>query len=114
MQKWKSYIVNLILKSPTTRPKLVVRYEDFQRDKLKEVLRILDFISFPYSHEALIERLENDFGVFHRNRHSEFEAFTDSQEQYMEQQLRQILYRLSTENDGATYRIEEYLRKPLS
>lgn len=111
--KWVSYISNLILESPADKPKLVVRYEDMQRDRVREVSRILDFIYFPYSHESLTQQLQDDFDVFQRKRHEEFEAFTVSQEAFIEKQLRQIVQRLTAENNGDTYKIEEYLRNPL-
>ena len=111
MAKWTSYFRNLIVGSK--RPTLVVRYEDFQQDRVREVSRILDFLYFPYEHNTLTERLQSDFDVFHRKQHDEFEAFTESQEQYIEQQLGALLQRLKTANSGVTFRIEEYLRNPL-
>ena len=112
MQKWMSYIVSLIWETEKNQPKLVVRYEDFQRDRVREVSRILDFLYFPYTHETLAKRLKEDFDMFRRNRHADFETFTESQEHYVEQQLREILDRLSRDNDGVTFGIEEYLRNP--
>ena len=111
--RWVSYVSNMILESPADQPKMVVRYEDMQRDRVREVSRILDFIYYPYSHDTLTERVKDDFDVFHRKRHEEFEAFTENQIQYIEKQLRKIVERLSAENNGDTYRIEEYLRNPL-
>ena len=107
------YIENVILKSPPELPKLVVRYEDFQKDRVGEVCRVLDFLHFPYSRESVRQRLEEDFSTFHRNRHTEFEAFTHSQTQLIDTSLRHILDTLSTRNSnsGETYGIEEYLRK---
>ena len=99
----------MILESPRDLPKLVVRYEDFQRDRVGEVSRVLDFLHFPYSRETLSQRLEEDFTTFHRNKHTEFEAFTQAQEQRVDHSLRQILDRLSARNNGETYGIEEYL-----
>ena len=100
----------MVLKSPRDLPKLVVRYEDFQRDRVGEVSRVLDFLHFPYSRETLSQRLEEDFTTFHRSRHPEFEAFTQAQEKFIDHSLRQILYSLSARNNGETYGIEEYLR----
>ena len=115
MLKWKNYLINIVLKSPPYRPTLVVRYEDIQSDRVAEISRILDFLAFPYKRESLKQRLEEDFGVFHRSRHADFEPFTVSQEQYVDQQLKQVLGRLSAENGGpgVTYGIEDYLRQPL-
>ena len=91
----------------------MVRYEDFQQDRVREVSRILDFLYFPYERNTLTEKLQSDFDVFQRKQHDEFEAFTESQEQYIEQQLRALLRRLNMANSGVTFRIEEYLRDPL-
>jgi hypothetical protein len=104
------YIENVLFKSPRDLPKLVVRYEDFQRDRVREVSRVLDFLHFPYSRETLSQRLEEDFTTFHRNRHTKFEAFTQAQEQMVDHSLRQIIESLSARNNGETYGIEEYLR----
>ena len=113
MLKWKMYIDSVVFESPAKLPKLVVRYEDFQRDRVREVSRVLNFLHFPYSGETLSQRLEEDFTAFHRTRHVDFEAFTQSQEEFIEHSLRQILSRLSSENHGDTLGIEEYLRHPL-
>lgn len=110
--KWTSYIDYLIFESAANKRKLIVRYEDVQRDRVREASRILDFLYFPYRHEALTERLRDDFDVFQRKHHEEFEAFTESQAQFIEGQLRQIIQRLSNENNGETYGIEAYLRNP--
>ena len=110
MKRWCEYIEHFILEVPPGRFSLLVRYEDFQRDRVREVSHILDFLYFPYTHEALAKRLKEDFDMFRRNRHADFEAFTESQEHYVEQQLREILDRLTRENNGVTFRIEEYLR----
>ena len=113
MQNWINFVKGIILDSPPDTPKLAMRYEDFQRDRVREVSRMLDFLHFPYSGETLSQRLEEDFSAFHRTRHVEFEAFTQSQEEFIEDSLRQILSRLSSENHGDTLGIEEYLRHPL-
>ena len=75
---------------------------------MREVSRILDFLYFHYTPDTLAERLKEDFDSFQRKRHGEFEAFTESQEQYVEQQLRGLLDRLR--RDSNTLGIEEYLR----
>ena len=112
MLKWKMYIESVIFDSPPHLPKLVVHYEDFQRDRVREVSRVLDFLNFPYSRETLSQRLEEDFSTFHRHKHVEFEPYTQLQEQFMERCLRDIVARLSTRNNGDTLGIEQYLRKP--
>ena len=106
-------VTHLILESPPDVPKLVVRYENLQKDRVREVSRVLDFLRFPYSHETLSQRLEEDFNSFHRNRHNiDFDPFTQSQKQFIDLILRRIVDRLSSRNSGETYGIEEYLRKP--
>ena len=114
MLKWTTYIESVILDTPPHLPKMVVRYEDIQRDRVGEISHLLNFFGFPYTHESLNDRLRDDFDTFRRSRHTEFEAFTESQEQYVENQLKKMLYRLATENNGDVLRIDEYLRKPLS
>ena len=111
MQNWKNYIINVILRSPPHLPKLVVHYEDFQGDRVREVSRVLDFLNFPYSRETLSQRLEEDFSTFHRNKHVEFEPYTQSQAEFVERCLREMIGRLSSGNRGDTLGIEKYLRK---
>ena len=110
MENFKNYVENVILMSPPDVPKLVVRYEDFQKDRVREVSRVLDFLHFPYSHETLSQRLEEDFNSFHRNRHTEFDPFTLSQKQFIDLILRRIVDRLYSRNSGETYGIADYLR----
>lgn len=110
MTKWMSYIVNMIVELPSNRSRLVVHFEDFQQDRVRAVSQILDFLYYPYSYEMITERLKDDFVVFKRSHCAEFEAFTETQEQFIERELRKILVKLRT-NNGDTYRIEEYLRK---
>jgi hypothetical protein len=110
MSKWIDRFIKAIVESPPHIPKLVVRYEDLKRDRVKEVSRMLDFLHFPYSHETLSQQLLEDYGSFHRSQHAEFEAFTASQEEYVDKCVRDLLHRLSAEDNGVTYGIEEYLR----
>lgn len=113
MSKWISYIVNMIVELPSNRTRLVVHFEDFQKDRVKAVSQILDFLHFPYTYKTLAERLKEDFVVFRRtHRAAAFEAFTETQEQYMENELRKILDKLRRVHNGETYQIEDYLRKP--
>ena len=109
MSEMKNMTMNVMLDSPPQLPKLVVHYEDFQRDRVREVSRVLDFLNFPYSRETLSQRLEEDFSTFHRNKHVEFEPYTQSQEQFIERCLRNITETLSSKN-GDTLGIKEYLR----
>ena len=111
MPKWISYFIHLIVES--NRTTLVVLYENFQQDRVREVSRILDFIYFPYERKSLAEKLQNDFDVFQRKQHVEFEAFTELQIEYIDRQLRALLHRLNTANSGVTFGIEEYLRNPI-
>lgn len=110
MSKWIDRFIKAIVESPPHIPKLVVRYEDLKRDRVKEVSRMLDFLHFPYSHETLSQQLLEDYGSFHRSQHAEFEAFTASQEEYVDKCVRDLMHRLSAEDNGVTYGIEEYLR----
>ena len=105
-------ILRIILELPKEFPKLVVHYEDFQKDRVREVSRVLDFLRFPYSPETLSQRLEEDFNSFHRNRHTEFEHYTQYQEKFVDYCLKKILDQLSAKNSGETYGIERYLRQP--
>lgn len=109
MRKWQSYVDNIIL-GAQGQPRLVVHYEDFQRDRVKAVAHILDFLYFPYVEKTLQERLQDDFEVFHRQSHPSFEHFTDVQVEMIQRALMGLLERLRERNNGITYGIEEYLR----
>ena len=110
MVKWQNYITNLILRAPTGCPRLVVRYEDVQRDRVREVERMLDFLYIRYTKETLKEKLEKDFTIFQRKSRPEFEHFTILQVEHIQQVLTTVLEQLKKENNGVTFRIEEYLR----
>ena len=109
VRKWQNYVDNIIL-GAQGRPRLVVHYEDFQRDRVKAVARVLDFLYFPYEEKTLRERLQDDFEVFHRQSHPSFEHFTEAQIELIQQVLRGLLERLREGNNGITYGIEDYLR----
>ena len=110
MVKWQSYVNSLILGVPAGSPSLVVRYEDVQRDKVKEVERILEFLYVHYTRKNLMEKLDEDFTAFQRKSHPQFEHFTKSQVEFIQQMLITVLGRLKKENNGVTFGIEEYVQ----
>lgn len=109
VRKWQSYVDNIIL-GVQDRPRLVVHYEDFQRDRVKVVAHVLDFLYFPYEERTLREHLQDDFEAFHRQSHPSFEHFTKAQVEVIQQVLIGLLERLRVGNNGITYGIEDYLR----
>ena len=109
MKAWQKYFGNIILKSPD-RPKLVIQYEDFQRNRVEAVARVLDFLYFPHQGSVLEERLRSDFKMFHRQSHPSFEHYTKQQVVFMQRTLREVVNSLKTDNNGVTYNVEDYLR----
>ena len=89
---------------------LVIQYEDFQRNKVKAVAGVLDFLYFSHQESVLEERLRSDFEMFHRQSHPSFEHYTKQQVVFMQRTLREVVDSLKTENSGVTYNIEDYLR----
>lgn len=58
---------------------LVVLYEQLKSDTVRQVQRVLDFLHFPYSAQAVERALEGGFNSFYRNHTDTFPHFTTQQ-----------------------------------
>lgn len=76
--KWK-LMVNSNLLRRRSHPVLTVRYEDLKTDTVAEVVRMLDFLEFPYSREEVEHRIREGFTQFYRNHTDSFDHFTTEQ-----------------------------------
>ena len=78
MRKWKMIAAENILHSKGHLV-LVVLYEQLQANPLREVVRILNFLHYPYSPEAVRSAVEEGFTSFFRNHTDLFPHFTPQQ-----------------------------------
>ena len=113
MNYWSKRILKHIVETPEDIQTLVVRYEDIQQNATREVARMLDYLQFPYTYKTLVERLKDDFVLFHRNHTIKFETFTECQIELVEGWLNKTLNTLLIENHRITFGIEEYMRNKL-
>ncbi|CAH1232039.1 WSCD2 [Branchiostoma lanceolatum] len=65
-----------------SRRLLVVHYEDFVRDTMGQLHRILDFLGLPASQDRLICLEADKDGKFKRRRHLEFDPYTSDMKGY--------------------------------
>ena len=78
IRKWKMIAAENILHSKGHLV-LVVLYEQLQAHPLREVERILDFLHYPYSPEAVRSAVDEGFTSFYRNHTDPFPHFTPQQ-----------------------------------
>ena len=88
---------------------MVVKYESIKTDLINEMERMLNFLSVPFSTEALKKRMIGGFEIFHRAHAKELEHFTSKQKEYVRQQVETLIELLKSKNNGDTLGIEEYL-----
>ena len=67
---------------------------------MREVKRMNEFLGVPYSEEELRERLSEDFDLFHRSKHEDFDPYTPEQREFVNQHIREALEAVRTNNNG--------------
>lgn len=83
-ERWKKTIVKWYGSAHRLNiPILVVRYEDVQRDRLKEVTRMLDFLKFDYSQAEVEAALVGGFDDVRREHRDRYEHYTDRQKHFV-------------------------------
>ncbi len=90
---------------------LVVRYEDFKKDKVKEVSRMLDFLRQDYSRRELASRLEDGFEKFHRpHTRDDFDHYMEDQRVFVKTVITRTMEKLRSMNiDCEELKLNEYL-----
>ena len=64
-------------------PLLLVHYEDFKRDSLGQVLKILNFLHVDYNKGEVKMRLQGGFTAVQRNHTTHFQHYTEDQTAYV-------------------------------
>ena len=70
---------------------------------------MLDFLGFPYTENELQKRMAEDYSMFHRSSHQDFEHFTPRQKMFVRGIVRKTVGLLRENGGGNTLGIEEYL-----
>ena len=84
-------------------------FEDLKANVTGEVERMLDFLQVSYSREQVEERLEQNFTLFKRRHHREFEHYTTEQRAYITQVIAKTKQELENNNSTGIIQIERYL-----
>ena len=83
-ERWKKTIVKWYGSARRLNiPILVVHYEDVQRDHLKQVVRILDFLDFSYGQTEVEAALVSDFDDVRRKHKEKYEHYTNQQKHFV-------------------------------
>lgn len=71
-------------------PLLVVSYEDLLNNTLREIVKIMKFLSVPFESHSLQKLVAEGFSMFHRHSATNKEYFTSSQWQYLQETLASV------------------------
>lgn len=111
-ERWKKTILMWYGSAHTLNyPLLVVRYENLKSDKVREVTRMLDFLSVNYSKVNVEQRLREDFNAVQRNHSCDFDHYTEDQKVYMRSMITKTMTELHSM--GVAYEelnLQEYLQ----
>ena len=89
----------------------VVRYEDLQNDRVREVERILDFLHFSYNHVDVVSALEEDYSVFQRSHgHDHFQHYSAEQKEMLRTTLLDVIELASMREKAYLLHLNEYLQ----
>lgn len=109
--KWK-LMVNSHLLRQRPHPVLTVRYEDLKTDTVAEVVRMLDFLRFPYSREEVEHRLQEGFTQFYRNHTDSFDHFTSEQKLFVNGVIVDIVQKVrNSKHSELASKLQEYVLK---
>lgn len=109
--KWK-LMVNSHLLRQRPHPVLTVRYEDLKTDTVAEVVRMLDFLRFPYSREEVEHRLQEGFTRFYRNHTDSFDHFTSEQKIFVNGVIFDIVQKVqNSKHSELASKLQEYVLK---
>ena len=107
--KWKLMIYNNLL-SQKHHPVLTVRYEDLKANTVTEVLRMLNFLQFPYLREEVEQRLQRGFTKFYRNHTDSFDHFTSEQKVYVNDIISDVVRKMQNiKHSALAIKLQEYM-----
>lgn len=91
-------------------PILVVRYEDIKQNKVLEIEKMLKFLRFEVSHYVVMDKLHDDFEVFHRSHSDMFEHYTEVQQKKVNNIILKADRFLKSYDRKNLFLLREYLR----
>ena len=107
--KWKMMIYNNLL-SHRHQPVLAVMYEDLKTNTVAEVLRMLNFLQFPYLREEVEQRLQGGFTNFYRNHTDSFDHFTSEQKLFVNGIISDVAQKLQNiKHSALAIKLQEYM-----
>ena len=111
LNQWKTRLTKWVLNnSQSEHPVHVVRYEDLQNDRVREVERILDFLHFSYNHDDVVSALEEDYSVFQRSHeHDDFQHYSPEQKGILRTILVDMIKLASIREKTNLLHLNEYL-----
>ena len=109
-KRWKERTINWVFNN-RNHPVHVVSYEDLQRDTVREVEKILDFLKFSYTHDDLVERLKQDYSDFQRphSHVTDFQHFSPEQKDYLRNTLMDMIELAKRAGKMDLFRFDEYI-----
>jgi len=109
LDQWKKRLTKWVLNN-TQHPVHVVRYEDLQNDRVREVERILDFLHFSYNHDDIVSALEEDYSVFQRSHERDhFQHYSAEQKEILRTTLLDMIELASMREKANLIRLNGYL-----
>ena len=109
LRNWKARLTNWVLNNDK-HPVHVVRYEDLQNDRVREVERILDFLHFSYNHDDVVSALEEDYSVFQRSHeHDDFQHYSAKQKLILKATLQDLIKLATMRGKADLLQLNEYL-----
>ena len=110
--EWQNTVIGWLINNHN-HPVMVVKYEDLQKNSvLTEVIKVLDFLQFPYSVTDVVRRLKKGYNEFRRKHENEtYEHFTPTQQALLQTVIRNTMHTLKSHGLSKVCDINEYLRK---
>ena len=107
-KRWSQH-VTAWLASGKTHPMIVVEFEDVKANPVQEVQTMLDFMQIAYDVDELVQRLQEDYSVFHRKYRDDFEHFTPTQKSFVNGLINETISTLEKSGLANVFPIHKYL-----
>ena len=108
--RWQETLVGWLFHNHNHRV-LVVKYEDLLTNTDSEVMKMLDFLGYPYSGSTVSGKLKQDYNEFHRRKSNttSFDHFTVKQVAFVDTVIENTLQILRSHRLLETCDISHYL-----
>ena len=98
------------LLSQRRHPVLTITYEDLKTNTVAEMLRMLNFLQFPYLREEVEQRLQGGFTKFYRNHTDSFDHFTNEQKVFVNGIISDVVQKLrNNKHTALAIKLQEYM-----